>query len=137
MSRGVVVVVIAGLFACEGRARAADQPSAPAASVQDPLRFTLDPAAPAPDARIATRLVPEAQLDTGVQSALAAKLALRAAETALRTAELVRRPESGAVWNCGMPVVTPPAAIDPRFERQPTDTTTFHIRRTAPPTCGR
>jgi hypothetical protein len=40
-------------------------------------------------------------------------------------------------WNCGMPVIQPPADVDPAFEKKPDDTLTITIRRAAPRACGR
>ena len=56
----------------------------------------------------------------------------------LKTKELQLnlRPNSARRFICGTIVVTPDAAIDPRFEKPLPDTKTqFSMRTTAPPTC--
>ena len=40
-------------------------------------------------------------------------------------------------WNCGMPVVRPPADIDPAIERKPDHRRSVPIRRATLPSCGR
>jgi hypothetical protein len=45
--------------------------------------------------------------------------------------------DTASKWNCGMPVVQPPADVDPKFERKPDDRISMAIRRAAPRACGR
>jgi hypothetical protein len=45
--------------------------------------------------------------------------------------------DTAAKWNCGMPVVQPPADVDPKFERKSDDRISVAIRRAAPRACGR
>jgi hypothetical protein len=109
-------------FTMGGVAVGAEQPGTAAGSpAVRPLRFTLDSRAVVPTS---PQLVLLPQMDD---------LRLGAVQRARRSTFDPAKTD----WNCGMPVVRPPADLDPAFERKPDDRLTVSIRRAQPLACGR
>jgi hypothetical protein len=119
--KGAMAVLVTAFTIGGAGVRAEQQQGTPAALVTRPLRFTLAPKAPVPAwPRLRTQIAPKRPLirpRPRLESTIAA--------------------DTAAKWNCGMPVVQPPADVDPKFERRPDERISVAIRRAAPPSCRR
>jgi hypothetical protein len=120
--RGTVAAVVTA-FTIGGAGVGAEQPgTASGAMAIRPLRFTLDSGASVSTSQGLIR-VPE----------MGAPLHLGAARQPLPSTPA----PTGSDWNCGMPVVRPPAHVDPAIERKPDNRLRAPMRRATPQACGR
>jgi hypothetical protein len=122
--RGAVAVLATAFTIGGANVRAEQAGDALAPLTVPPLRLTLDPQSTSPTARWRERFA---------QARVRQLIAQVEAEEALKS----KLAGSHGEWNCGMPVVRPPADIDPAFERKPDERRNMPIRRAIPRRCGR
>jgi hypothetical protein len=122
-TRVVAVASIAVMLAATGApVRAQDPAAAAGAAAGTPLRFTLDSRMPAPDAKAQVRLGRSTRDEQRFR---------------LQQGQPPGTESPAGDWNCGMPIVRPPADFAPAPERPPDDRQTYFIRRATPRACGR